>query len=148
MMMSMGPLARHVTDAAIMLQVMAGPDGRDMTCMQTDPPDYLADIDSGVEGMRLAWTDDYGFTDMYAQEESTRVIAAVAEAALGFNRLGATVVITEETWEDFFPGFLAATYLFPTGGPRPSTPAPQINRPSLAVDQARSGRATRAPATQ
>src|SRR6201985_2130505 len=56
MMMSMGPLARYVTDAAIMLQVMAGPDGRDMTCLQTDPPDYLEDIDAGVEGMRLAWT--------------------------------------------------------------------------------------------
>ena len=125
MMMSMGPLARYVTDAAIMLQVMAGPDGRDMTCLQTDPPDYLADIDSGVEGMRLAWTDDYGFTAMYAQEESARVIGAVREAALGFNQLGASVVRTQEIWEDFFPGFLAATYLFPTGGPRPARPTPE-----------------------
>ena len=53
------------------------------------------------------------------------MIAAVREAALGFNQLGATVVRTPETWEDFFPGFLAATYLFPTGGPRPARPTPE-----------------------
>ena len=80
MMMSMGPLARHVVDAAIVLQAMAGPDGRDFTCIQTEPPDYLASIDAGVEGMRFAWTDDFGFTEMYAQAESPRVIAAVREA--------------------------------------------------------------------
>jgi aspartyl-tRNA(Asn)/glutamyl-tRNA(Gln) amidotransferase subunit A len=125
LMMSMGPLARHVTDAAIMLQAMAGPDGRDMSCLQTDPPDYLADISAGVEGMRFAWTDDYGFTEMYAQEESPRVIAAVAEAARGFNQLGAKVEPTSEKWEDFFPGFVTATYLYPTGGARPPRPTPE-----------------------
>jgi Asp-tRNA(Asn)/Glu-tRNA(Gln) amidotransferase A subunit family amidase len=125
MMMSMGPLARHVVDAAIMLQAMAGPDGRDMTCIQTEPPDYLADIQAGVEGMRLAWTGDYGFTAMYAQEESSRVIAAVAEAADGFAQLGATVTSTPLAWEDFFPGFVTATYLYPTGGARPPRPTPE-----------------------
>ena len=29
--------------------------------------------------MRFAWTDDFGFTEMYAQEESPRVIAAVRD---------------------------------------------------------------------
>jgi aspartyl-tRNA(Asn)/glutamyl-tRNA(Gln) amidotransferase subunit A len=125
MMMSMGPLARHVVDAAIMLQAMAGPDGRDMTCLQSEPPDYLAAIQAGVEGMRFAWTDDYGFTAMYGQEESERVIAAVREAAEGFTQLGATVAATSETWEDFFPGFVTATYLYPTGGPRPPRPTPE-----------------------
>jgi len=108
-----------------MLQVMAGPDGRDMTCMQTEPPDYLAAINAGVEGMRFAWTDDYGFTGMYAQEESSRVIAAVREAAQGFSQLGATVAPTSETWEDFFPGFMTANYLYPTGGARPGRPTPE-----------------------
>jgi Asp-tRNA(Asn)/Glu-tRNA(Gln) amidotransferase A subunit family amidase len=125
MMMSMGPLARHVVDAAIMLQAMAGPDGRDMTCIQSDPPDYLADINAGVDDMRFAWTDDYGFTAMYAQPESARVIAAVREAAQGFARIGATVTPTTVTWEDFFPGFVTATYLYPTGGARPHRPTPE-----------------------
>jgi aspartyl-tRNA(Asn)/glutamyl-tRNA(Gln) amidotransferase subunit A len=123
MMMSMGPLARHVVDAAIALQAMAGPDGRDFTCMQSEPPDYLAAIDAGVDGMSFAWTDDYGFTEMYAQAESPRVIAAVREAALGLDGIGAHVEPTNEVWEDFFPGFMASNYLYPTGGPRPPRPA-------------------------
>jgi Asp-tRNA(Asn)/Glu-tRNA(Gln) amidotransferase A subunit family amidase len=125
MMMSMGPLARHVGDAAIALQAMAGPDGRDFTCMQSDPPDYLATIDGGVDGMRFAWTDDFGFTEMYAQAESSRVIAAVRAAALGLAKIGATVEPSDAAWEDFFPGFAASTYLYPTGGARPPRPAPE-----------------------
>jgi aspartyl-tRNA(Asn)/glutamyl-tRNA(Gln) amidotransferase subunit A len=125
MMMSMGPLARHVADAAIMLQAMAGPDGRDATCLQADPPDYLAEIQNGVDGMRFAWTDDFGFASMYAQPESTRVIAAVREAASWLSDLGATVERTAEVWEDFFPGFVASTYLYPTGGARPPRPTPE-----------------------
>jgi aspartyl-tRNA(Asn)/glutamyl-tRNA(Gln) amidotransferase subunit A len=124
MMMSMGPMGRNVRDVAIMLQAMAGPDGRDFTCQQADPPDYLANLGQGVEGMRFAWTDDFGFTEMYAQEESPRVIAAVRQAALGLTTLGARVEITSERWEDFFPGFVTSGYLYPTGGPRPPAPAP------------------------
>jgi amidase/aspartyl-tRNA(Asn)/glutamyl-tRNA(Gln) amidotransferase subunit A len=121
-MMTIGPLCRSVDDAAIALQAMAGPDGRDFTCQQLDPPDYLEQLAAGVEGVRFAWTDDYGFTGIYAQDESKRVIEAVREAALGFADLGAEVVPSDEIWEDFFPGFLASTYLFPTGGPAPSPP--------------------------
>ncbi len=124
MMMSMGPMGRNVRDVATMLQAMAGPDGRDFTCQQADPPDYLANLDQGVEGMRFAWTDDFGFTDMYAMEESPRVIAAVREAARGLSTLGASVEATSETWEDFFPGFVTSGYLYPTGGPKPPRPSP------------------------
>jgi Asp-tRNA(Asn)/Glu-tRNA(Gln) amidotransferase A subunit family amidase len=125
MMMSMGPMARTVRDVAVMLQAMAGPDGRDFTCQQADPPDYQANLAQGVAGMRFAWTDDFGFTEMYAQAESPRVIAAVREAALGIRSLGATVETTAERWEDFFPGFVTSGYLYPTGGPKPPRPTPE-----------------------
>jgi aspartyl-tRNA(Asn)/glutamyl-tRNA(Gln) amidotransferase subunit A len=77
-----------------------------------------------VSGMRLAWTDDYGFTEMYAQEESPRVIAAVREAARGFADIGASVEPTDQVWEDFFPGFFASCYLYPTGGAPGEAPPP------------------------
>jgi aspartyl-tRNA(Asn)/glutamyl-tRNA(Gln) amidotransferase subunit A len=122
MMMTTGPLTRHVADAALALQVMAGPDGRDFSASPLEPPDFSAQLGHGVEGLRFAWTDDYGFTEQYAQEESPRVIAHGREAAAGFTALGAEVVTTTEAWEDFWPGFLASTYLFPTGGPAPERP--------------------------
>jgi aspartyl-tRNA(Asn)/glutamyl-tRNA(Gln) amidotransferase subunit A len=109
---SYGPLSRNVVDNAIGMRVIAGPDGRDFTCNPADVPDYLATIDDGVSGMRMAWTDDYGFTDMYALEESPRVIVTVRAAAEGFNSLGATVEHVDDVWEDFFPAFGGTGFLF------------------------------------
>ncbi|MEE2906910.1 MAG: Asp-tRNA(Asn)/Glu-tRNA(Gln) amidotransferase subunit GatA [Planctomycetota bacterium] len=37
-----GPLTRNVADAAAIMNVIAGPDRRDSTSVDTDPPDYLA----------------------------------------------------------------------------------------------------------
>jgi aspartyl-tRNA(Asn)/glutamyl-tRNA(Gln) amidotransferase subunit A len=125
---TIGPLARNVRDAAITLQVMSGPDGRDFDTLQTDAPDMLADLDSGVEGMRLVWTDNYGFTPMYAFEESPRVIAAVRQAAQGLKSLGAVLETTDESWEDFYPGIMATGHLF-----RPPAPGVQVERPSREV---------------
>ena len=115
---TIGPLARDVVDVAITLQAMAGPDGRDFDCIQTTPPDYLASLDSGVDGLRLAWTDDYGFASMYAFDVSPRVIAAVRDAANGFSTLGASVDTIDETWEDFFPGLGGTMHLFGGTGAR------------------------------
>ncbi len=114
---SIGPLARDVTDVAVTLQAMAGPDGRDFDCMQTPPPDMLSNIDDGVAGFRLAWTDDYGFAGMYAFGESPRVIAAVREATFPVAcSLGATMEEASTGWEDFWPGYVTSQFLF-GGGP-------------------------------
>ncbi len=52
-----GPLAQNVTDAALMLNVIAGHDERDSTSVpETDAPvkDYLAEIETPVEGLKIA----------------------------------------------------------------------------------------------
>ena len=109
---TIGPMTRHVTDAAITLQAMAGPDGRDFDCLQSTPPDYVAALKAGVDGLRLGWTDDFGYASMYAFPESARVIAAVREAAKGFATLGAELDVLHETWEDFYPGLGGTMHLF------------------------------------
>lgn len=113
---STGPMCRDVRDAAITTQAMSGPDGRDFFSFQDFNPDFLSTLDHGVEGMRFAWSDDFGFASMYAQEESSRVIAAIRQAAMGFNRIGARVDTITETWEDFFAGFMMANRAFGSGG--------------------------------
>ena len=54
-----GPVARDVTDAALMLQVIAGPDPRDSTAANVPVPDYLAALEKGVKGMRIGLSPDY-----------------------------------------------------------------------------------------
>jgi Asp-tRNA(Asn)/Glu-tRNA(Gln) amidotransferase A subunit family amidase len=67
---TLGPLTRDARDTAVALQAMAGPHGGTVLSLQDDPPDYLGGIDAGVEGMRFAWTDDFGFARTYAGPES------------------------------------------------------------------------------
>src|SRR5690554_3232811 len=99
---STGPMCRNLRDAAIATQAMSGPDGRDFFSFQDPHPDFLSDIDKGVDGMRFAWTDDFGYAAMYALEESPRVIAAIRNAAMGFDSIGAKVNVLNEKWDDFF----------------------------------------------
>jgi aspartyl-tRNA(Asn)/glutamyl-tRNA(Gln) amidotransferase subunit A len=54
-----GPITRDVTDAALMLNVIAGPDPRDATAASVSVPDYTADLDRGVEGLRIGLSPDY-----------------------------------------------------------------------------------------
>jgi amidase/aspartyl-tRNA(Asn)/glutamyl-tRNA(Gln) amidotransferase subunit A len=109
---TIGPLARSVVDAAIALGAMAGPDGRDFDCLQSTPPDYRAGLERGIDGLRLGWTDDFGYASKYAFGESSRVIAHVRDAAKGFAGLGATIEPLDTVWEDFYPGILHTMHLF------------------------------------
>ena len=54
-----GPVARKVSDAALMLQVIAGPDRRDSTAANVPVPDYLAALEQGVRGLRIGLSPDY-----------------------------------------------------------------------------------------
>ena len=97
---SYGPLARYVRDAALVTRAIGGPDGRDYVSFQDEPRDCLAHIDDGVDGMRIAWTEDFGFASKYATKDSARVIDVARRAAHGLRSLGATVEATTEIWED------------------------------------------------
>jgi aspartyl-tRNA(Asn)/glutamyl-tRNA(Gln) amidotransferase subunit A len=90
-----------VLGAAAVLSVIAGPDGRDQIGLHVEMPDPRSELDLDVEGLKLAWTDDFGFALDYAVDESPRVIRCIREAAFAMNSLGATVEPTYEQWEDY-----------------------------------------------
>jgi Asp-tRNA(Asn)/Glu-tRNA(Gln) amidotransferase A subunit family amidase len=71
--------------------------------LQDDPPDYGAALDEGVAGMRMAWTDDFGFTRTYAGPESEEVVDVARSGAQRFVELGAAVETAAESWEDWWP---------------------------------------------
>lgn len=97
-----GPIARDVRDAATMMSVLAGWDGRDLFCLPEEAPNYFGNIDRGAAGMRLVWTDDFGYAGAYATPETGRVIEAVRLAAECLRGLGAHI---EETRENFGEAF-------------------------------------------
>ncbi|MCY4061551.1 MAG: amidase [Chloroflexi bacterium] len=54
-----GPLTRTARDNAIMLGAMAGHDPNDANSARVDVPDFLTDIDGGLQGMRIGIDRDY-----------------------------------------------------------------------------------------
>ena len=50
---TLGVIARHVEDLALMLQVLAGPDRRDPAAAHVPVPDYLAHLHDPVRGLRV-----------------------------------------------------------------------------------------------
>ena len=48
-----GPMTRDVRDAALLLQAIAGHDPQDSTSTNVEVPDYLADLEGGISGLRI-----------------------------------------------------------------------------------------------
>jgi amidase len=82
-----GPMARTVSDAALMLSVIAGPDPRVPISYPVDPRALLTAVKRpSVRGLRIAWGGDLGITPL--DHEVRRVTEATVAV---FRRLGARV---------------------------------------------------------
>jgi aspartyl-tRNA(Asn)/glutamyl-tRNA(Gln) amidotransferase subunit A len=81
-----GPMTRSVRDAALLMNVLARPDHRDPYALPPEDRDYLAEIEEGVRGWRVAFSPDLGYARV-----DPEVAAAVAEGARQFEALGALV---------------------------------------------------------
>jgi Asp-tRNA(Asn)/Glu-tRNA(Gln) amidotransferase A subunit family amidase len=125
LMITTGPMTRNVRDAAIVMQAIAGPDGRDFIALEQPAPDYVGALGKGVRDMRFAWTDNFGFGSMYATDQTADIEAVTRKAAQGFNKLGASVEITDEVWEDFFIPFIMMNNAYDAVATDGSTPSPQ-----------------------
>jgi aspartyl-tRNA(Asn)/glutamyl-tRNA(Gln) amidotransferase subunit A len=67
-----GPVARNVTDAALMLKVISGPDDHDATAANIPVPDYVAELEKGVKGLRIGLSPDY-FKIVYINTETGEI---------------------------------------------------------------------------
>ena len=96
-----GPMSRTVRDTAMLLQVLAGPDSRDANTMTDTPPDYLAALEGGVHGWRIAWSPDFGYAAV--DPEVAEITQAAAQV---FQQMGAHVEeAAPEVEGDPFPAF-------------------------------------------
>lgn len=98
----LGPITFSVADAALMLSVIAEPDPRDANGLPYEPRDYLAAIEAGIAGARIAFSPALG----HAQVDP-EVASLVREAASAFESAGAKV-------EDAEPGNANSLGMFRT----------------------------------
>lgn len=81
-----GPMARTVTDTALLLQAIAGSDRRDGTAAPQPVPDYTAALTGDIRGLRIGVPRTYFFDDV-----DPEVAAAVRTALAVIEQLGAVV---------------------------------------------------------
>ena len=81
-----GPMTRSVADAALLLNVLARPDHRDVYALPPEDRDYRDGLDDGVRGWRIGFSADLGYARV-----DPEIAAAVEAAARQFETLGATV---------------------------------------------------------
>src|SRR5918993_2294955 len=90
-----GPMARTVPDAALMLNALAEPDVRDWTSLPPDDVDYVAALEGGVEGLRVAFSPDLGYVSVQPDVQE-----AVRAAVQAFEDMGAEVEQTDPGFQD------------------------------------------------
>src|SRR5690348_3104138 len=74
-----GPMTRNVTDAALMLNVIAQPDARDWHGLQYDARDWRMGLDGGIADLRVAYSPNLGYAKV-----DPEVAALVKKAASVF----------------------------------------------------------------
>jgi len=94
-----GPITRRVADAAVMLEVMAGPHALDHSSSEALPERYAARLGEGIRGARMAFSRDLGHARV-----DPEVADRVAEAATLFaDTLGANVEEVTPEWGPLGP---------------------------------------------
>ena len=97
-----GPIARDVTDAALMLTVLAQPDARDWYALPYEARDYRQHLDTGVRDLRIAFSPNLGYAKV-----DPEVAEIVRSAVKVFTDLGAHL-------DEVHPGFSDVGPLFQT----------------------------------
>lgn len=91
----LGPMARTVRDAAVLLDVLAGPDGLDPRQSSEAVADVSATLDDGVAGLRIGILQEGFGIDGLSDPETDAAVLAAAEALA---EEGADVVPISVPW--------------------------------------------------
>ncbi|SJZ60882.1 aspartyl/glutamyl-tRNA(Asn/Gln) amidotransferase subunit A [Trichlorobacter thiogenes] len=82
-----GPMTRDVTDAALLLRVIAGHDPKDSTSVDCPVPDYMAALKQGVKGLKIGLPKEY-----FIEGLDPDVQRAMDQAIAVYRQLGAEFV--------------------------------------------------------
>ncbi len=82
-----GPMTRSAEDAAIMLQAMAGFDEKDSTSVYVPVPDYRANLNKSLAGLKIGLPKEF-----FGEGLDENVAATLATAIDEYRRLGAEII--------------------------------------------------------
>ncbi len=82
-----GPLTRDVADCALFMQAISGYDRRDSTSVDVEVPDYSANLEKGVKGLRI------GVPKEYFGEGLDPEVSATAERGIEVLREGGAEIV-------------------------------------------------------
>jgi aspartyl-tRNA(Asn)/glutamyl-tRNA(Gln) amidotransferase subunit A len=82
-----GPMAQSAEDCALMLGVMAGFDEKDSTSVEEAVPDYRADLNNDIKGLKIGLPKEY-----FSEGLSPGVDAVIRTAIQEYEKLGAEIV--------------------------------------------------------
>ncbi len=111
MLRHIGTITRTVADMAVALDVLAGPDPRDLLSLPATGECYSVNLDCGLRGKRIAFSPNLGYARVDPE------VAAICQRAAGrFAEAGAIVEPVQLDWRDpydawsvFFFGTAAAS---------------------------------------
>ncbi len=83
-----GPFGRTVSDVALLMNVIAGHDPKDSTSVPEAPPDYLANVNQPLKGVRLGIVKEFALTSGMDPQVKSAVDLAIAK----YKEMGATLV--------------------------------------------------------
>ena len=95
-----GPMTSTAADAALMMDVVSERDARDPAALPSERLNHLEAIEGGVEGLRVAFSVDFGYAEVDPEVE-----AATKAAARTFEGSGAVVEEVDPGFEDPIDAF-------------------------------------------
>ncbi len=99
-LVSNGPLARTVEDAAVMLAIMAQPDASDWYSAVEGNINYTDNLDVGIRGLKIAYSPELG-----GARPTSEVREMVSKAAKKLENLGAHVEEVDQVFSPLRPVF-------------------------------------------
>jgi aspartyl-tRNA(Asn)/glutamyl-tRNA(Gln) amidotransferase subunit A len=96
-----GPMARSVTDVALLMNAITAADARDVYALPPEKRDYTQGIEDGVSGLRIAFSPALGYARV-----DPEVAAAVERAARRLAGLGAEIEAVDPGFADPAPAWL------------------------------------------
>ena len=102
----LGPITRSVTDAALMLQVIAGHDAKDKSTIDVPVPSYTATIGAATSSLRLGIPRGYFYQALHPEIEAATATALLLLKSLTHSQRDIASIGSNETYASMMDSYV------------------------------------------